>query len=58
MTAERWMQELEMMDKVRQAVNAKEKAMAEEQEQIRQDAERRAWLRELKRAASEGFCYW
>ena len=58
MTAERWIQELEMMDKVRQAVNAKEKAKAEEQEQIRQDAERRAWLRELKRAASEGFCYW
>ena len=57
MTAERWMQELEMMDKVRQAVNAKEKAKAEEQEQIRQDAEKRAWLRELERTDSEGLCY-
>jgi len=44
-----------MMDKVRQAVNANDKAKAEEQEQIRQDAERRAWLRELEQTDSEGF---
>ena len=45
-----------MMDKVRQAVNANDKAKAEEQEQIRQEAEKRAWLRELERKDREGSC--
>jgi hypothetical protein len=47
MSAERWMQELEMVDKVRKDVLAKERVQAAEQEVIRQDAEKRAWLREL-----------
>lgn len=52
MDAERWMQELEMLDKVRQSVRAKERAeAAEQEEQVRQKAEKRAWLRELGRKA-------
>jgi len=56
MDAERRMQELEMIEKVRQAVLAKENAKAAEQEKIRQDAEKRAWLRELERTDSDGSC--
>lgn len=47
MSAERWMQELEMMEKARKQVRAKERAEAAEQERIRQEAEKRAWMREL-----------
>jgi hypothetical protein len=50
MSAERWMKELEIQHQVRQHLQAKEKAQAVEQEEIRQDAERRAWLRELRHA--------
>jgi len=56
MDAERWMKELEMVEKVRQDVHAKEKARAEEQEKIRQEAERRAWRRELEQTDSDGSC--
>jgi hypothetical protein len=51
MSAERWMQELEMLEKVRQSVRAKERAEAAEQERIRQEAEKRAWMRELGQKA-------
>ncbi len=51
MDAERWMQELEMWEKVRHDVLAKEKAEAAEQERTRQETEKRAWLRELGRIA-------
>jgi len=54
MSAENWMKQLEMAEKVRQDVHAKEKAQAEEQEAIRQDAERRAWLRELGLTDGDG----
>lgn len=37
-----------MLEKARQDVLAKEKAQAVEQEQIRQESEKRAWLRELQ----------
>lgn len=47
MDAERWMKELEMIDKVRRDLRAKERAEAAEQERIRQESERRAWMREL-----------
>jgi len=47
MDAERWMQEIEMIEKIRRAVLAKEKAQAAEEERMRQEAEKRAWLREL-----------
>lgn len=47
MSAERWMKELEMLEKVRKHVRAKEKAQAAEQEKIRQAAEERAWRREI-----------
>jgi hypothetical protein len=49
MDAERWMKQLEMNEKVRQAVLAKEKVKLAEEERIRQEAEKRAWLRELGR---------
>jgi len=47
MDAERWIKQLEMLEKVRQDVLAKEKAQAAEEERIKQEAEKRAWLREL-----------
>jgi len=47
MEAERWMKEIEMIEKIRRAVLAKEKAQAAAEEKIRQEAEKRAWLREL-----------
>lgn len=40
-----------MLEKARQDVLAKEKAEAAEQERIRQEAEKRAWIRELGRKA-------
>jgi len=51
MDAERWMQELEMWEKVRHGVLAKGKAEATEQERTRQETEKRTWLRELGRKA-------
>ena len=51
MNAERWMQQLEMWEKARQQVRAKERAEAAEQERIRQEAEKRTWLRELGQIA-------
>lgn len=51
MDAERWIKQLEMWEKVRHNVLAKEKAQAAEQERIRQEAERRAWMRELGQTA-------
>jgi len=56
MDAERWMKQLEMAEKVKHQLWAKEKAEAAEQEQIRQEAERRAWLRELEQRDSDGSC--
>jgi hypothetical protein len=53
MDAERWMQELEMAEKVKHQLWAKENAKAAEQEKIRQDAEKRAWIRELERTDSD-----
>jgi len=47
MDAERWIKQLEMIEKIRRAVLAKEKAQAAEEEKISQEAEKRAWLREL-----------
>jgi len=49
MDAERWMQELEMIEQVRSDLLCKQKAQAAEEEKIRQEAEKRAWLRELGR---------
>lgn len=54
MTAERWIQELEMAEKVKHQLWAKENAKTAEQEKIRQDAEKRAWLRELEQTDSDG----
>ena len=54
MDAERWMKQLEMMEKVKRDLRAKEKAQATEEERIRQQAERRAWLRELGRTTNDG----
>jgi hypothetical protein len=51
MDAEQWMQELAMLDKVRHDVLDKEKAEAAKQERTRQEAENKAWLRELGRKA-------
>jgi len=48
MDAERWIRQLEMMEKAKRDLRAKEKAQAAEEERIRQQAERRAWLRELR----------
>jgi hypothetical protein len=45
-----------MAEKVKHQLWAKENAKAAEQEKIRQDAEKRAWLRELERTDSDGFC--
>jgi len=56
MDAERWIKEIEMMARVRQAVHAKERARADEEESIRQEAEKRAWLRELGRTDGDGSC--
>jgi len=56
MDAERWMKQLEMVDKVRQRLHTKEKAEAAEEEAIRQEAEKRAWLRELEQRDSDGSC--
>jgi len=56
MDAERWMQGLKMAEKVKHQLWAKENAKAAEQEKIRQDAEKRAWLRELERTDSDGSC--
>ena len=56
MSDERWIKRLEMLEKIKQAVNAKEKTRAEEQEIIMQEAERRAWLRTLQRTDSDGSC--
>jgi len=47
MDAERWMQEIEMIEKIRRVVLAKERVQLAEEERIRQEAEKRAWLREL-----------
>jgi len=47
MDADRWMKEIEMVEKVRRDLRAKEKAEAAEEEQIRQEAEKQAWMREL-----------
>lgn len=47
MSAERWIKELEMIRKVRQHVRAKEKVQAAEEEKIRQEAEKQAWIREF-----------
>ena len=56
MTAERWIKQLEMAEKVKHQLWAKENAKAAEQEKIREDAEKRAWLRELERTDSNGSC--
>jgi len=56
MDAERWMKELEMAEKVKYQLWAKENAKAAEEEKIRQDAERRAWLRELEQTDGDGSC--
>ena len=48
MEVEEWMKHLEMIRKVRQHVRAKEKAQVAEQEKIRQEAEKRAWMKELE----------
>jgi len=56
MDAERWMQGLEMAEKVKHQLWAKENAKAAEQEKIRQDAEKRAWLRELEQTDRDGSC--
>jgi hypothetical protein len=55
--AERWIKQLNLIEKVKQDLRAKEKAEAGEEERIRQEAESRAWLRELGRADddSHGF---
>lgn len=50
MSAEKWMKHLEMFEKVRRQVRAKERAEVAEQERIRQEAEKRALLRELRLA--------
>jgi uncharacterized protein len=42
-----------MAEKVRQRLHTKEKAEAAEEEAIRQEAEKRAWLRELERTDSD-----
>jgi len=47
MDAERWIKQLEMLEKVSQQIRAKERARLAEEEKIRQEAEKRAWLREL-----------
>ena len=54
MTAERWIKQLEMAEKVKHQLWAKENAKTADQEVIRQDAEKRAWLRELERTDSDG----
>jgi hypothetical protein len=54
MTAERWIKQLEMAEKVKHQLWAKENAKTADQEVIRQDAEKRAWLRELERKDSDG----
>jgi hypothetical protein len=51
MAAEKWMRHLRMVEEVRKHVRAKEHAEAAEQERTRQEAQRRAWLRELGQAA-------
>lgn len=56
MSAERWMEHLKMVEKARQHVRAKEKAQAAEQEKIRQEAEKRAWMRELEAEMPNVFC--
>jgi len=56
MDAERWIRETEMTARVRQAVRVKERAQADEEESIRQEAEKRAWLRELGRTDGDGSC--
>lgn len=53
MYAEKWMKQLEMAEKVRRDLNRKEKAQAAEQEKIRQEAEKRAWMRELEQIGDE-----
>jgi len=58
MDAERWMQELEMWEKVRHDVLAKEKAEAAEQERTRQETEKRAWFRELGRAEDDSYGFY
>jgi len=51
MDAERWIKQLEMIEKVRGDLRAKEKAEADEEQRIGQESERRAWMRELGRKA-------
>jgi predicted dithiol-disulfide oxidoreductase (DUF899 family) len=51
MNAERWIKELEVWEKARHDVLAKEKAEADEEQRIGQESERRAWMRELGRKA-------
>jgi len=53
MSAERWMKHLEMVEKVRKQVRAKERAQVAKQEKIRQEAEKRSWLRELEQIGDE-----
>ena len=43
------MRQLEMADQARMDVHAKEKAQAAEEQRIGQEADARAWLRELRR---------
>jgi hypothetical protein len=51
MSAEKWMRELEMFEQVRSDLLGRQRTQAAEEERIRQEAERRAWLRELKQPA-------
>jgi len=50
MSAERRMKHLEILGKVRQHLWAKEKAQVAEEERIRQEAEKRALIREIEYA--------
>ena len=45
-----------MSEKVRSSMLAKEKKSAAEQEATMLAAEKRAWIRELERTDSDGFC--
>ena len=51
MTTEKCIRHLEMLEEARKYVRAKQQAEAAEQERMRQEAEKRAWLRELGQAA-------
>jgi len=47
MNVERWFKQLEITDSIKRHIRAKEQAEVAEQEKIRQEAEKRAWNREL-----------